>query len=76
MIGMLWFDNSRSSLANKIAKALTYYRGKYGKLPVAVYVHPDDLEPDCQPDGLRVKTSGQVQRNHLFLVTNTTQQEG
>lgn len=38
--GMLWFDNSDSSLTVKIQKAMDHYHKKYGRTPDLCLVHP------------------------------------
>ena len=38
--GMLWFDNSQTSLNIKIQKAVDYYHKKYGRTPDLCLVHP------------------------------------
>lgn len=44
--GMLWFDNSQSTLAVKIQKAIDYYCKKYGRTPDLCLVHPSMLEKE------------------------------
>ena len=66
MIGMLWFDNSHTALAEKITRAADYYRNKYGAAATVVFVNPSDLAP-VQLAGLEVKPSRQVMKNHLWL---------
>lgn len=44
--GMLWFDNSQTTLNIKIQKAVDYYRKKYGRIPDLCLVHPSMLEQD------------------------------
>lgn len=44
--GMLWFDNSQSTLVVKIQKAVDYYRKKYGRTPDLCLVHPSMLEKE------------------------------
>lgn len=41
--GMLWFDNSNSTLAAKIQRAADYYKKKYGRMPELCLVHPNML---------------------------------
>lgn len=38
--GMLWFDNSKNTLGNKIRKGVDYYTKKYGRQPDMILVHP------------------------------------
>jgi len=42
--GMLWFDNSQTTLTVKIQKAAEYYEKKYGRKPDLVLIHPSMLE--------------------------------
>lgn len=42
--GMLWFDNSQTTLNVKIQKAVDYYHRKYGRIPDLCLVHPSMLE--------------------------------
>jgi hypothetical protein len=41
--GMLWFDNSTTTLSVKIQKAVDYYQKKYNRTPDLVLVHPSML---------------------------------
>ncbi len=42
--GMLWFDDSKEPLLNKIQKGVEYYVKKYGRQPDLVLVHPNTLK--------------------------------
>jgi len=44
--GMLWFDNSTTSLEVKIRKAYDYYQKKYERVPDLCLIHPAMLEAD------------------------------
>ncbi len=40
-VGMLWFDNDpNSDLTAKVARAASYYMGKYGDHPNLCFIHP------------------------------------
>ncbi len=55
--GMLWFDNSHTSLNTKLRKAVEYYVKKYGRQPDLILVHPSMLEDArAHPSGLTVIT--------------------
>ena len=43
-VGMLWFDDSASSLAEKIRKGADHYEKKYGRKPELCLVHPTMLK--------------------------------
>ena len=69
-IGMLWYDDdSKRQLDEKVARAVEYYRAKYGVQPTECYVHPGMLA-EGQPQisaGVRLRPSGTVIKNHLWL---------
>lgn len=68
-IGMLWFDNDpKTPLAGKIERALDYYRGKYGKTPNLVFVHPATLAgAPPQIPGVEIRPSEEVLPNHFWI---------
>lgn len=43
---MIWFDNSKNGLLDKINKAADYYIKKYGRTPNLCLVHPSMLHDD------------------------------
>lgn len=51
--GMLWFDDTQTSLEIKIQKAMEYYRKKYGRLPDLCLVHPSMLK-DEKPEERKI----------------------
>ncbi len=52
-IGMLWYDDDgKRQLDEKVARAVEYYRAKYGVQPTECYVHPSTLAPDASAGGL------------------------
>ena len=68
-LGMLWFDNDKdTNLETKIAKAATYYRGKYGTEPNMVFVNPKTLG-EAAPNvlGFQVKSTRSILPNHLWM---------
>lgn len=69
-IGMLWFDNdTHRNLAEKIARAVAYYRTKYGQPPTDCFVNPAMLNTDSAEvaGGLRLRPAANVLKNHLWL---------
>ena len=69
-IGMLWYDDdNKAKLDEKVARAVEYYRAKYGVQPTECYVHPGMLGEE-QPGiaaGVRLRGSGTVIKNHFWL---------
>ena len=53
-VGMLWFDNdSNSDLTSKVARAASYYVGKYGDHPNLCYIHPrtaSKIDEECSEE--------------------------
>lgn len=45
-IGMLWYDESDKTLAQKVVEAAEYYKDKHGVTPTVCYVHPKMLDKD------------------------------
>ena len=69
-IGMLWYDDdSKRRLDEKVARAVEFYRAKYGVQPTECYVHPGLLPVDQQAmaAGVRVRGNRTVIKNHLWL---------
>lgn len=63
-IGLLWYDNDKITLHEKIAKAMAYYQNKYGRLPTLAIVNPKDFE-EC--NNITVGTSKSIRINHIWL---------
>ena len=69
-IGMLWYDDdSKRQLADKVARAVEYYRAKYGVQPTECYVHPNMLADGQQmvASGVRLRANRTVNKNHFWL---------
>lgn len=67
--GMLWFDNSKSTLDAKIQKAMAYYQKKYGRIPDMCLVHPSLVDPKSPVDikGLTVRPYRPVLPGHIWI---------
>lgn len=67
--GMLWFDNSSSSLAAKVRKAAEYYKKKYGRDADLCLVNPSmvgDQNPE-PVDGITIRAYRPVLPGHLWI---------
>lgn len=66
--GMLWYDNSKGGLNEKILAAIKYFINKYGYNPSVVYIHPTMLE-ECKPsiEGVAIETRRWMSPN-CFLI--------
>lgn len=65
-IGMLWFDNSKKPLSEKIEGAKDFYFKKYGRTPTKFFVSlKAEIDPGC--NGLNVEKSRSVLPNHIWV---------
>jgi hypothetical protein len=66
--GMLWFDDSSSTLNLKIQKAVDYYKKKYGRLPDLCLVHPNMLKDTHMDEGkITVRAYRPVLPGHIWV---------
>lgn len=68
--GMLWFDNSQTTLNAKIQKAVDYYHKKYGRIPDLCLVHPSMLEKDqskLEVNKLTIRPYRPVLPGHIWI---------
>jgi hypothetical protein len=69
-IGMLWYDDdAKRQLDEKVARAVEYYRAKYGVLPTECYVNPGMLgeNQSATTAGVRLRPNRTVIKNHFWL---------
>ena len=69
-IGMLWYDDDgKRQLDEKVARAVEYYRAKYGVQPTECYVHPGMLSANQAgvAGGVRLRPSRTIFKNHFWL---------
>lgn len=84
-VGMLWFDNDRHTpFEQKVKRAASYYRQKYGRMPTLCYVHPSMLaaltgitqgEAGCKIDEVFVRVDRAVRPNHFWIGVNSDSEE-
>ena len=66
--GMLWYDNSEKSVADKIENAATHFESKYGERPDTCYVNPSMLAYEAPAvDGIEIRTTNSILPNHFWL---------
>ncbi len=63
--GMLWFDNDKKPLAEKITEAAAYYRDKYRQTPNCCHIPKSESAPNI--NGIRVVASPYILPNHLWI---------
>jgi hypothetical protein len=66
--GMLWFDDSQTTLNMKIQNAMEYYRKKYGRIPDLCLVHPNMLkDTKLEEDQITVRPYRPVLPGHIWI---------
>ena len=66
--GMLWFDDSQSTLTIKIQKAMDYYHKKYGRVPDLCLVHPNMLkDAKLEEEQITVRPYRPVLPGHIWI---------
>jgi len=70
-IGMLWFDDdSRRSLSEKVARAVDFYKTKYGSPPTVCFINPATLKDKPAPEtagGIQLRSARNVLVDHFWL---------
>jgi hypothetical protein len=68
-IGMLWFDDSKTPLPDKVSQAVTFYQDKFGEKPTHCLVHPETLSGEGEGivAGVQVRTARNVMPNHYWI---------
>ena len=67
MTGMLWLDDSQTSLEDKVRNAAAYYQQKYGQAPTWCLANAGQLAEKTAVDGIAVKPSTSTLKDHLFM---------
>jgi hypothetical protein len=65
--GMMWFDNSKVSLAVKVERAARYYQKKFGEFPTLCFVRWDECLPSDPKSLLLEKTTVQIRTFQSIL---------
>lgn len=66
--GMLWFDNSSTTLQLKINKAVEYYQKKFGRVPDLCLVHPSMLKDSSVDDEkITIRAYRPVLPGHIWV---------
>ena len=73
-IGMLWYDDdSKRPFGEKVARAVDYYKAKYGSVPTVCFVNPSALKdsPDTAA-GVQIRSARNVMADHFWLGVGET----
>src|SRR5258708_18930803 len=77
-IGMLWYDDdSKRPFGEKVARAVDYYKAKYGSVPTVCFVNPASLKnaPDTAA-GVQIRSARNVMVDHFWLGVGETNGNG
>ena len=67
-IGMLWFDDSSRSFAEKVRRAAVYYKEKYGREPTLCLVNPETWDSsDDKKLPVEMRQARLVLPNHFWI---------
>ena len=67
-IGMLWFDDSSRSFAEKVRRAADYYKEKYGREPTLCLVNPETWDSsDDKKLPVEMRQARLVLPNHFWI---------
>jgi hypothetical protein len=68
-IGMLWYDDdTKRPLGEKVARAVDYYKTKYGSVPTVCFINPAAFKdaPDTAA-GVQIRSARNVMLDHFWL---------
>jgi hypothetical protein len=68
-IGMLWYDDDgKRPLGEKVARAVDFYKSKYGVVPTVCFVNPATLQngPDTAA-GVQLRSARNVLADHFWI---------
>src|SRR5258706_13415476 len=77
-IGMLWYDDdSKRPFGEKVARAVDYYKAKYGSVPTVCFVNLATLKdaPDAAA-GVQIRSARNVMVDHFWLGVGETNGNG
>lgn len=77
-IGMLWYDDdSKRPFGEKVARAVDYYKAKYGSVPTVCFVNPAAIKdaPDIAA-GVQIRSARNVMPDHFWLGVGETNGSG
>jgi hypothetical protein len=70
-IGMLWYDDTRRPLDEKVARAVEHYKTKYGTAPTVCYLNPATLngsgEAAGAAAGIQLRQARNVLVDHFWI---------
>src|SRR5262245_22063170 len=77
-IGMLWYDDdNKRPFSEKVARAVDFYKAKYGSVPTVCFVNPAAIKqaPDSAA-GVQIRSARNVMVDHFWLGVGETNGNG
>ena len=74
-VGMLWYDDTKKELSEKVARAVEYYTSKYGVAPTLCFVNPNMLKQAELMGSVQVRPARTVLANHFWVGVGETPAE-
>lgn len=75
-IGMLWFDDSATPLAEKIQRAVGYYKEKFGRQPTLCLVNPATAPTEAESvSGVVLRHTPSVLPHHFWIGEGESQRQ-
>jgi hypothetical protein len=68
--GLLWYDNAKKPIWDKIEDAAKRYKDKFGIPPDTCFVNPHDLDHETKPrPGIKIQVASKstIMPNHIWL---------
>lgn len=66
--GLLWYDgDAKSTLTQKVERAVSRYEEKFGRRPNACYVHHALIDREIEWRGIRVVGAANILPNHFWV---------
>lgn len=66
LLSLMWYDNSKKSINDKILDAARCYLKKFGVEPNAAIVNPSDFR-DINVEGIQVVAQLRVMKNYVLI---------
>jgi hypothetical protein len=67
-VGMLWFDDSSRTMPEKVQRAATFYRDKFGRNPNLCLVNPESCDiKEGVIAGVELRQARMVLPEHLWI---------
>lgn len=66
-LGMLWYDDSKESLVDKVMKARDYYVKKYNQQPNLCLIRNDGIFQEASIEGVTIRPYKYILSHHFWI---------